>query len=106
MCVPDEVIGLVEEENLRKKDSRPTVGGRGRGRGGGRGGGRDGGDGREGAEDAGDAGAEAGEADLTDGRGAFKRLLRGGFFFEGEGEEAARRARQSDERRDRSSSAR
>ena len=39
ICVPDEVIGLVQEENLKKSQMKPQVGGRGRG-------GRDGGRGR------------------------------------------------------------
>jgi hypothetical protein len=44
----DEVIGLVQEENLKKSEKRPMVGGRGRGRGRGDGGGRGRGDGEGG----------------------------------------------------------
>ena len=49
ICVPDEVIGLVKEENLKKSQMKPQMGGRG-GRGGrGRGeGGRGRGDGGRG----------------------------------------------------------
>ena len=49
ICVPDEVIGLVQEENLKKSQMKPQMGGRG-GRGGrGRGeGGRGRGDGGRG----------------------------------------------------------
>ena len=56
ICVPDEVIGLVEEENLKKAQMRPNTGGRGRGRGG-----RDGAVGvEEGTSKGGDAGGETG----------------------------------------------
>ena len=68
ICVPDEVLPLVEEENLRKA-SRPQTGGRGRGRGGrdggrgdgGHGGGR--GDAADATVDAVDAAAAAGARD-------------------------------------------
>ena len=38
ICVPDEVLEKVEEENLKRAASRPQTGGRGRGRGRGEGG--------------------------------------------------------------------
>lgn len=71
ICVPDEVIGLVEEENAKKEKAAanraPGIGGRGRGRGGrdgGRGGGRGGGDfggrGRGGGRDGGREGGRGG----------------------------------------------
>lgn len=53
ICVPDEVIGLVQEENLKKSQMKPQVGGRGRG---GRDGGRGRGDGGRGRGDGGRGG--------------------------------------------------
>jgi U6 snRNA-associated Sm-like protein LSm4 len=55
VCVPDEVIGLVQEENLKRQSARPA-GGRGRGRGG-----RDGGRGEFGGRGGGRGGRGRGE---------------------------------------------
>jgi U6 snRNA-associated Sm-like protein LSm4 len=76
ICVPDEVIGLVQEENLKKSQMKPQMGGRGgrggRGRGeGGRGRG-DGGRGGRGGRGMFDVGGK-----LSDSR----RALRGSFFL-------------------------
>ena len=68
ICVPDEVIGLVQEENLKKSERRPTVGGRGRGRGRGDGGGRGRGDGSEGGGRGGSYG-DGGRGGRGGGRG-------------------------------------
>jgi U6 snRNA-associated Sm-like protein LSm4 len=63
ICVPDEVIGLVEEENLKKQRERP-MGGRGRGRGG-----RDGGWGGSGEGFQGSRGGRGGRDGGRSGRG-------------------------------------
>jgi U6 snRNA-associated Sm-like protein LSm4 len=63
ICVPDEVIGLVEEENLKKQQQRP-MGGRGRGRGG-----RDGGRGGRGEGFQGGRGGRGGRDGGRGGRG-------------------------------------
>ena len=63
ICVPDEVIGLGEEENLKKQRERP-MGGRGRGRGG-----RDGGRGGRGEGFQGGRGGRGGRDGGRGGRG-------------------------------------